>query len=59
MEKEMEDKRREEQSVNVKKIKSLMGENDHTKTYVSSILKITPPALKKKLEGKVEFKASE
>lgn len=45
--------------VNVKKIKALMGENDHTKAYLSNILGITPPALRRKLENITEFKASE
>lgn len=45
--------------VNIKKIKGLMGENDHTRKFIAEYLEISTTALQKKLKGNVEFKASE
>lgn len=45
--------------VNIKKIKALMGANDHTNRFLAKVLKVTPATITKKLQGKIEFKASE
>lgn len=45
--------------VNLIKLKSLMGANDHSKSFMAKYLEISTTAFNNKLSGKVEFKASE
>ena len=41
------------------KVKGLMAENGHTQAVIAEMLGITTYALRLKLQGKYEFKASE
>lgn len=45
--------------VDIKRIKALMGANDHTKRFLAKYLKVSETTISKKVSGKVEFKASE
>lgn len=45
--------------LNVRKLKGLMAENNHTQSDLSLILNISRTSVNNKLNGKVEFKPSE
>lgn len=45
--------------VDIKRIKALMGANDHTHRFLAKVLNVTPATISKKLKGKIEFKATE
>lgn len=45
--------------VDIRKIKALMGANDHTNRFLAKKLKVSAATVSKKLKGIVEFKAGE
>lgn len=45
--------------MNVQKLKGLMAENNHTQGYVAKYLKLSADGLRRKMQGKSDFKVTE